>query len=126
MLWLNASCSYLNKVNQYLAFYRGTMPVLCIVGPRISLQYMGLAFYKPIFEKFEEKSILPAHSSAGLAGVCTGITQAVTLGKTYCSAVFDRVPDCCYPSDTFGDVKGTPTNGDDHHQRTAKKVSWVD
>ncbi|KAG1085809.1 hypothetical protein G6F42_021243 [Rhizopus arrhizus] len=61
------------------AFYRGTIPVLCIVGPRISLQYMGLAFYKPIFEKFEEKNILPAHSSAGLAGVCTGITQAVTL-----------------------------------------------
>lgn len=65
------------------AFYRGTIPVLCIVGPRISLQYMGLAFYKPIFEKFEEKNILPAHSSAGLAGVCTGITQAVTLGKTF-------------------------------------------
>lgn len=66
-----------------IAFYRGTIPVLCIVGPRISLQYMGLAFYKPIFEKFEERSILPAHSSAGLAGVCTGITQAVTLGKIY-------------------------------------------
>lgn len=42
---------------------------------------MGLAFYKPIFEKFEEKSLLPAHSSAGLAGICTGITQAVTLGN---------------------------------------------
>lgn len=65
------------------AFYRGTIPVLCIVGPRISLQYMGLAFYKPIFEKFEERNILPAHSSAGLAGVCTGITQAVTLGKAF-------------------------------------------
>ncbi|KAI8636885.1 mitochondrial carrier domain-containing protein [Parasitella parasitica] len=61
------------------AFYRGTIPVLCIVGPRISLQYMGLAFYKPIFESLEERSILPAHSSAGLAGICTGITQAITL-----------------------------------------------
>lgn len=51
-----------------VAFYKGTIPVLCIVGPRISLQYMGLAFYKPIFEKLEG-SLLPAHSSAGLAGV---------------------------------------------------------
>ncbi|KAI8975169.1 mitochondrial carrier domain-containing protein [Mycotypha africana] len=40
---------------------------------------MGLAFYKPIFEKFENRGILPAHSSAGLAGICTGITQALTL-----------------------------------------------
>ncbi|CEP13219.1 hypothetical protein [Parasitella parasitica] len=40
---------------------------------------MGLAFYKPIFEELEERSVLPAHSSAGLAGVCTGITQAITL-----------------------------------------------
>ncbi|KAI8083938.1 mitochondrial carrier domain-containing protein [Thamnidium elegans] len=39
---------------------------------------MGLAFYKPIFEKLEG-SVIPAHSSAGLAGICTGITQAVTL-----------------------------------------------
>ncbi|KAI8996886.1 mitochondrial carrier domain-containing protein [Pilobolus umbonatus] len=39
---------------------------------------MGLAFYKPMFEKLEG-SIIPAHSSAGLAGICTGITQAVTL-----------------------------------------------
>ncbi|ORX60377.1 mitochondrial carrier [Hesseltinella vesiculosa] len=62
----------------FIAFYRGTTPVLCIVGPRISLQYLGLAFYKPIFEKMEG-SVLPAHSSAGLAGVCTGVTQAVTL-----------------------------------------------
>lgn len=51
-----------------LALYRGTVPVLCIVGPRVSLQYMGLAMYKPMFEKLEGK-ILPAHSSAGLAGV---------------------------------------------------------
>ncbi|PHZ15093.1 mitochondrial carrier [Rhizopus microsporus ATCC 52813] len=62
----------------FTAFYRGTLPVLCIVGPRISLQYMGLAFYKPIFEKLEG-TVLPSHSSAGLAGICTGITQAVTL-----------------------------------------------
>ncbi|KAM3583833.1 hypothetical protein VKS41_003804 [Umbelopsis sp. WA50703] len=60
------------------ALYRGTVPVLCIVGPRVSLQYMGLAMYKPMFERLEGK-FLPAHSSAGLAGVCTGITQAVTL-----------------------------------------------
>lgn len=51
-----------------IAFYKGTIPVLCIVGPRISLQYMGLAFYKPLFEKLEG-SVIPAHSSAGLAGV---------------------------------------------------------
>jgi hypothetical protein len=50
------------------ALYRGTVPVLCIVGPRVSLQYMGLAMYKPIFEKLEGK-VIPAHSSAGLAGV---------------------------------------------------------
>lgn len=80
----------------YLAFYRGTIPVLCIVGPRISLQYMGLAFYKPIFEKFEHKSILPAHSSAGLAGICTGITQAVTLGNTICKNLFFVVVTDCY------------------------------
>lgn len=66
------------KKEGFAAFYKGTIPVLCIVGPRISLQYMGLAFYKPIFEKLEG-SLLPAHSSAGLAGICTGITQAVTL-----------------------------------------------
>ncbi|KAG2237720.1 hypothetical protein INT48_009658 [Thamnidium elegans] len=66
------------KEEGFSAFYRGTIPVLCIVGPRISLQYMGLAFYKPIFEKLEG-SVIPAHSSAGLAGICTGITQAVTL-----------------------------------------------
>ncbi|CAO3664365.1 unnamed protein product [Umbelopsis vinacea] len=41
--------------------------------------------YKPIFEKLEGK-VIPAHSSAGLAGVCTGITQAVTLGN--CSTLF--------------------------------------
>ncbi|KAJ2965158.1 hypothetical protein NQZ79_g66 [Umbelopsis isabellina] len=62
----------------FSALYRGTVPVLCIVGPRVSLQYMGLAMYKPMFERLEGK-VLPAHSSAGLAGVCTGITQAVTL-----------------------------------------------
>ncbi|KAL0087568.1 mitochondrial carrier domain-containing protein [Phycomyces blakesleeanus] len=39
---------------------------------------MGLALYKPIFEKYEG-TFIPAHSSAGLAGICTGITQAVTL-----------------------------------------------
>jgi hypothetical protein len=50
------------------ALYRGTVPVLCIVGPRVSLQYMGLAMYKPMFERLEGK-FLPAHSSAGLAGV---------------------------------------------------------
>jgi hypothetical protein len=50
------------------ALYRGTVPVLCIVGPRVSLQYMGLAMYKPVFEKLEGKFI-PSHSSAGLAGV---------------------------------------------------------
>jgi hypothetical protein len=61
---------YLFYVKISVAFYRGTVPVLCIVGPRISLQYMGLAFYKPIFEKLEG-SIIPAHSSAGLAGVST-------------------------------------------------------
>ncbi|KAI8082922.1 mitochondrial carrier domain-containing protein [Halteromyces radiatus] len=66
------------KEEGFLAFYRGTAPVLCIVGPRISLQYIGLAFYKPIFEKMEG-TLIPAHSSAGLAGICTGITQAVTL-----------------------------------------------
>lgn len=59
---------------------------------------MGLAFYKPIFEKLEG-TVLPSHSSAGLAGVsiwmmtfshtkiytkiCTGITQAVTLGMVH-------------------------------------------
>lgn len=42
--------------------------MLCIVGPRVSLQYMGLALYKPLFEKMEG-TILPSHSSAGLAGV---------------------------------------------------------
>lgn len=52
----------------FVALYRGTAPVLCIVGPRVSLQYMGLAMYKPIFEKLEGK-IIPVHSSAGLAGV---------------------------------------------------------
>jgi hypothetical protein len=73
---------------------------------------MGLAFYKPIFEKFEEKSILPAHCSAGLAGICTGITQAVTLGKVKHSiiAVFILVTDCYTSSDAFGNAKGTPTN----------------
>ncbi|KAL1933971.1 hypothetical protein VTP01DRAFT_8061 [Rhizomucor pusillus] len=62
----------------FTALYRGTVPVLCIVGPRVSLQYMGLAMYKPLFEKLEG-TLLPSHSSAGLAGICTGITQAVTL-----------------------------------------------
>ncbi|CAO3669456.1 unnamed protein product [Umbelopsis ramanniana] len=66
------------KDEGFLALYRGTVPVLCIVGPRVSLQYMGLAMYKPMFEKLEGK-VIPSHSSAGLAGVCTGITQAVTL-----------------------------------------------
>lgn len=83
-VWYIKNADYYEmRIYIIIAFYRGTIPVLCIVGPRISLQYMGLAFYKPIFEKFEERSILPAHSSAGLAGVCTGITQAVTLGKIY-------------------------------------------
>ncbi|KAG2186978.1 hypothetical protein INT44_003206 [Umbelopsis vinacea] len=77
---LNASHvnRYYNLTLASPALYRGTVPVLCIVGPRVSLQYMGLAMYKPIFEKLEGK-VIPSHSSAGLAGVCTGITQAVTL-----------------------------------------------
>ncbi|CDH56640.1 succinate fumarate mitochondrial transporter [Lichtheimia corymbifera JMRC:FSU:9682] len=66
------------KEEGFAALYRGTIPVLCIVGPRVSLQYMGLALYKPLFERMEG-TILPSHSSAGLAGICTGITQAVTL-----------------------------------------------
>ncbi|KAI9317653.1 mitochondrial carrier domain-containing protein [Dichotomocladium elegans] len=39
---------------------------------------MGLSLYKPLFEKLEG-SVIPSHSSAGLAGICTGITQAITL-----------------------------------------------
>ena len=57
-----------NNVFNNIALYRGTIPVLCIVGPRVSLQYLGLTLYKPIFEKLEGKMI-PSHSSAGLAGV---------------------------------------------------------
>ncbi|CAO3624722.1 unnamed protein product [Cunninghamella blakesleeana] len=66
------------KEEGFTALYRGTTPALCIVVPRVSLQYMGLAFYKPIFEKMEG-NIIPKSSSAGLAGICTGITQAITL-----------------------------------------------
>lgn len=60
--------SYIDSATLLIALYRGTIPVLCIVGPRVSLQYMGLALYKPLFERMEG-TILPSHSSAGLAGV---------------------------------------------------------
>ncbi|RUS19250.1 mitochondrial carrier domain-containing protein [Endogone sp. FLAS-F59071] len=61
-----------------VALYRGTWPVVWIVIPRVSLQYMGLAAFKPLFERMEG-SLIPLRSSAALAGVCTGIVQAVTL-----------------------------------------------
>jgi len=62
----------------FSALYRGTVPVLCIVGPRVSLQYMGLAMYKPMFEKLEGK-IIPSHSSAGLAGVSVCLKRHVAF-----------------------------------------------
>ncbi|RUP47104.1 mitochondrial carrier domain-containing protein [Jimgerdemannia flammicorona] len=61
-----------------MALYRGTWPVIWIVMPRVSLQYMGLATFKPIFERVEG-TLIPLRSSAALAGACTGIVQAVTL-----------------------------------------------
>ncbi|RIA91557.1 mitochondrial carrier domain-containing protein [Glomus cerebriforme] len=51
---------------------------MCIVAPRVSLQYTGLAMYKPIFDRMEGKYIPPGSASA-FTGICTGIMQAVTL-----------------------------------------------
>ncbi|RKP07411.1 mitochondrial carrier domain-containing protein [Thamnocephalis sphaerospora] len=45
----------------------------------ISLQFFGLAYFKPRFEHIEQLGMLPANSSAALAGVCTGVLQAVGL-----------------------------------------------
>jgi hypothetical protein len=39
---------------------------------------MGLTMYKPIFEKLEGK-VIPAHSSAGLAGVKNMVTRNLYL-----------------------------------------------
>ncbi|CAG8439027.1 8548_t:CDS:2 [Funneliformis caledonium] len=47
------------KQEGFFALYRGTLPVMCIVTPRVSLQYTGLAMFKPIFDKMEGKFIPP-------------------------------------------------------------------
>ncbi|RHZ69522.1 hypothetical protein Glove_283g23 [Diversispora epigaea] len=60
------------------ALYRGTLPVMCIVTPRVSLQYTGLAMFKPLFDQIEGVLIPPGSSSA-FTGICTGIMQATTL-----------------------------------------------
>ncbi|CAG8529540.1 4855_t:CDS:10 [Diversispora eburnea] len=60
------------------ALYRGTLPVMCIVTPRVSLQYTGLAMFKPLFDQIEGVLIPPGSSSA-FTGICTGIMQAITL-----------------------------------------------
>ncbi|KAI9596930.1 mitochondrial carrier domain-containing protein [Syncephalis fuscata] len=59
-------------------FYKGTIPVMCIVTPR-SLQFAGLAYFKPRFEQFEHASYIPSGSSAAIAGICTGMIQAICL-----------------------------------------------
>ncbi|CAB4400493.1 unnamed protein product [Rhizophagus irregularis] len=66
------------KQEGFFALYRGTLPVMCIVTPRVSLQYTGLAMFKPIFERMEGKFI-PSGSASAFTGVCTGIMQAITL-----------------------------------------------
>ncbi|CAI2173767.1 9317_t:CDS:2 [Funneliformis geosporum] len=66
------------KKEGFVALYRGTLPVMCIVVPRVSLQYTGLAMFKPIFDRMEGKFIPPGSASA-FTGICTGIMQAVTL-----------------------------------------------
>ncbi|CAG8524586.1 24702_t:CDS:2, partial [Gigaspora rosea] len=43
-----------------------------------SLQYTGLAMFKPIFDRMEGV-LIPPGSSAAFTGICTGILQASTL-----------------------------------------------
>ncbi|RGB40799.1 mitochondrial carrier domain-containing protein [Rhizophagus diaphanus] len=64
------------KQEGFFALYRGTLPVMCIVTPRVSLQYTGLAMFKPIFERMEGKYI-PSGSASAFTGA--RIMQAITL-----------------------------------------------
>ncbi|CAG8467530.1 8393_t:CDS:2 [Cetraspora pellucida] len=64
---------------------------MCIVTPRVSLQYTGLAMFKPIFDRMEGTLIPPGRFEKDqkfyyrairldeLLTICTGILQASTL-----------------------------------------------
>lgn len=58
-----------------LALYKGTVPMLTAVVPRVTLQYLGLGLFQP---RFEQLTWLPVPASVA-TGICTGIVQAVLL-----------------------------------------------
>eukprot|EP00732_Lithocolla_globosa_P005651 Lithocolla_globosa_v1_NODE_5980_length_1154_cov_6.637853.p1 type:complete len:298 gc:universal NODE_5980_length_1154_cov_6.637853:92-985(+) len=57
-----------------MAMYKGLLPVISTVVPRVGLQYTGLMFFSPIFD---EVSWLPNSLTPMLTGICTGCVQAV-------------------------------------------------
>jgi len=57
------------------ALYKGTVPMLSAVVPRVTLQYLGLSLFQPRFEQIPN---LPVPASVA-TGICTGIVQAVLL-----------------------------------------------
>lgn len=58
-----------------LALYKGIVPMLSAVVPRVTLQYFGLSLFQPRYEKM---AWLPVPASVA-TGISTGIVQAVLL-----------------------------------------------
>lgn len=55
-----------------VALYKGIGPTVISIVPKVTLQMGGLAFFKPYFE-----GRVPAMLVPSMAGICTGIVQAV-------------------------------------------------
>mmetsp|Transcript_55226 Transcript_55226/g.131647 ORF Transcript_55226/g.131647 Transcript_55226/m.131647 type:complete len:284 (+) Transcript_55226:76-927(+) len=58
----------------FLAFYKGLGPTMLTIAPKVTLQWGGMAFFKPMFEGKAPALLVPS-----LAGICTGILQAVVF-----------------------------------------------
>jgi len=55
-----------------VALYKGIAPTVISIVPKVMLQMGGLAFFKPHFEGRVPAALVPS-----MAGICTGICQAV-------------------------------------------------
>lgn len=61
------------------SLYKGMIPVLAIVVPRVSLQFTGLALFTPWLSRAEKAGWSPQGSAPALAGILTGMAQATLL-----------------------------------------------
>lgn len=62
------------KYEGVAALYKGLIPTVATIMPKVTLQMGGLAYFKPIFHGSVPDVLVPS-----CAGICTGIVQAVVF-----------------------------------------------